>query len=38
MALDLVMDYFGGFGKVVDFGHDLHRLFIYLNKLALILL
>ncbi len=33
MAWDLVMDYFGGFGNVVDI-EDLSPTFIYLNKLT----
>jgi SNF2 family DNA or RNA helicase len=33
MAWDLVMDYFGGFGNVVDIA-DLTPTFIYLNKLS----
>lgn len=33
MALDLVMDYFGGFGNVVDID-DMTPTFIYLNKLT----
>ena len=33
MGLDLVMDYFGGFGNVVDL-QDLTPTFIYLNKLT----
>lgn len=33
MAWDLVMDYFGGFGNVVDIA-DLTPTFIYLNKLT----
>ena len=33
MAWDLVMDYFGGFGNVVDL-EDLSPTFIYLNKLT----
>ena len=33
MSLDLVMDYFGGFGNVVDI-ESLTPTFIYLNKLT----
>ena len=33
MPLDLVLDYFGGFGDIVDF-EDLSDSFIYLNKLT----
>ena len=33
MALDLIMDYFGGFGNVVDL-EDMSPTFIYLNKLT----
>lgn len=33
MSLDLVMDYFGGFGNVVDLD-DMTTTFIYLNKLT----
>lgn len=33
MPLDLVLDYFGGFGEIVDF-EDLSTTFIYLNKLT----
>lgn len=33
MPLDLVLDYFGGFGEVVDF-ESLSSTFIYLNKLT----
>lgn len=33
MPLDLVLDYFGGFGEIVDF-ESLSHTFIYLNKLT----
>lgn len=33
LPLDLVLDYFGGFGEIVDF-EDLSYTFIYLNKLT----
>lgn len=33
MPLDLVLDYFGGFGEIVDF-EDLSTTFIYINKLT----
>ena len=33
LPLDLILDYFGGFGEIVDF-EDLSYTFIYLNKLT----
>ena len=33
LSLDLVLDYFGGFGEIVDF-EDISYTFVYLNKLT----